>query len=265
MAQVIGFISIKGGVGKTTLALETAASLANNFKKRVLVIDANFSAPNLGLWLGIKPEYTLHDVLAGDAGPGFANAIHQRYNFHIVPAAMEYKKDVDPFRLKKIIAKVRNRYDFIILDSSPNYHELIPVVTAADKLYVVTTPDHVTLGTTLKAIRLAQNKKTPIAGIIINRARNPKFEYSVRDIEERAELPVLARIRDSKDMAKSLFFQVPLSIEDKGHHISQEIQNFASAICGAPEKSRGIFSRLFSFGNWSGKEKINRELIRREQ
>lgn len=66
MGKVIGVISIKGGVGKTTVVSNLGATLAYEFGKKVLVIDANFSAANLGLHLGIvDPEITIHDVLAG--------------------------------------------------------------------------------------------------------------------------------------------------------------------------------------------------------
>ena len=64
----LAFVSIKGGVGKTTLALETASSLANDFDKKVLLVDANFSAPNLGLYLDLTNEVTLHDALLGVGG-----------------------------------------------------------------------------------------------------------------------------------------------------------------------------------------------------
>jgi len=51
MGKTIGIISIKGGVGKTTTVSALGAALANEFDKKVLLIDANFSAPNLALHL----------------------------------------------------------------------------------------------------------------------------------------------------------------------------------------------------------------------
>ena len=62
MGLSIAFVSIKGGVGKTTLALETASALANDFGKKVLLVDANFSAPNVGLYLDLTDESSLHFV-----------------------------------------------------------------------------------------------------------------------------------------------------------------------------------------------------------
>ena len=53
MTKVIGIIAIKGGVGKTTIAASLASNLVNEYHKKVLLVDANFSAPNLGLHMDI--------------------------------------------------------------------------------------------------------------------------------------------------------------------------------------------------------------------
>ena len=59
MSQSIGILSIKGGVGKTTTVVALGAAFAQQDKK-VLIIDANFSAPNLGLHLGItQPAFSI--------------------------------------------------------------------------------------------------------------------------------------------------------------------------------------------------------------
>ncbi|MCH8872918.1 AAA family ATPase, partial [candidate division KSB1 bacterium] len=57
-AKTIGILSIKGGVGKTSTVAALGAAIAG-FDKKVLLIDGNFSAPNLGLHLGIvNPKVT---------------------------------------------------------------------------------------------------------------------------------------------------------------------------------------------------------------
>ncbi len=255
MGRIIGFVSIKGGVGKTTIALETASALANHFGRKVLVVDANFSAPNVHLYLDMtKPEFTLHDALLGI---GLHNAIQEKYGFDFVPASLEYKHDVDVFRLKKVLSKFKNRYDFIILDSSPNYQELIPVITACDSIFVVTTPDDVTLMTSMKAARLARRKNTPIDGVIVNKVRNPRYELRLKEIENISGIPVVAKIKDSKKIGESVFFKIPIGLHSHGNSVSKEIRKFASSLCGLPEES-GFFQRLIGMG----KEKVNREIMR---
>lgn len=258
MSNILAFVSIKGGVGKTMLALETASSLVNDFGKKVLLVDANFSAPNIGLYLDLTNETTLHDALSGTL---LHNAIYESYGVDVVPASMNYRGEVDIFKLKQILRKFKNRYDFIILDSSPNYEELKPVVAAADKIFVVTSPDNVTLTTSLKAARLAKEQDTPIGGIIVNRIRSPKHEYNLNEIETISEIPVMARIRDHKKMAHALSHKIPITILDRENVISKEIKRFSSAICGESEK-QNFFQKIFPFKDTFRKEKVNREFLR---
>lgn len=254
--MIIGFISVKGGVGKTTLAMETASALANNFGKKVLLIDANFSAPNLALHFGFKPEMTLHDILSGKLT--LANAIYEVHGFDFVPASLICKDKIDLAKFRILINQVKSKYDFIILDSAPNVNEMIPVVTAAEKLFVVTTPDHVTLHTSIKAANLAKAKRTPIEGIIINKIKNPKYELNLKDIEGFLETPVVARIRDDKAMVKSVFFRTPITLHNRKNHVAKEINKFASALAGNPEKVNWF---MRNFGHFK-KDRVNRELMR---
>ena len=63
MGKTIGIISLKGGVGKTTVVVSLGAALSE-FGIKVLLIDGNIFSPSLGLHLNIMdPEKTLHHVL----------------------------------------------------------------------------------------------------------------------------------------------------------------------------------------------------------
>ena len=262
MGKILAFVSIKGGVGKTTLALETAVSLAKNFDKKVLLVDANFSAPNVGLYLDLTNDLTLHDALSGTM---LHNVIYEAHGIDVVPASLYYKNEVDIFKLKNLLEKFRSRYDFIILDSSPNYEELRPVVAAADKIFLVTSPDHVTLETTLKAGMLAREQQTPIEGLVVNKIRSPKHEYDLHEIERISDIPVVAKIRDHKKMSEALNTKTPISVLDDASSIAREIKNFSSAICGEPEKPRNVFSRIMKpINNLISKEKVNRDFLRQE-
>lgn len=258
MTNILSFVSIKGGVGKTTLALETAVSLSKHFDKKVLLVDANFSAPNIALYIDLTKDYVLQDALNGTLPQ---NAIYEAHGIDIIPASMHYQKETNPYNLKKILQKYKTRYDFIIIDSSPNYEELKPVIAASDKIFLVSSPDHVTLNTTLKAAKIAKQQDTPIQGIIINKIRSPRHEYNLREIETLSKVPVLAKIHDHKKMAQSLHKKTPITILDETNTISKEIKNLASAIAGSPEEE-GWFQKIFPLGKILEKEKINRNLMR---
>src|SRR4030042_5809770 len=171
MGVAIGIVSLKGGVGKTTAVVSLGSAIAG-FGKKVLLVDGNISSPNLGLHLEIvEPEVSLQDVLEKKANP--SEAIHKLENFDILPASIfrDYKSNL--FSMKEKLKYLKRSYDYILIDSSPSLdNETLGAMIASDEILVVTTPDHPTLSTTMKALKLAKQRGTPISGIILNKVHN---------------------------------------------------------------------------------------------
>ena len=260
--RIIGVISIKGGVGKTTTVSNLGAVLANQFGKKVLLIDANFTAPNLGLHLGVvKPKVTLHDVLVGKVNTVDAIYNHE-YGFHIIPASL-VSKDIDPLKLKDRIKALRSYYDIILLDSSPNLNqEVLATIAASDELLVVTTPDYPTLSTTLNAVKVAKQKKTPIIGLILNRVRNKKFELTLEDIEYAAETPVLAVLPDHVSVLEALQFTKPVTMHNEKHDVSVEYTKLAAALIGEKHEDKRFMSKVRRlFLRDVSRQDVKRELL----
>lgn len=261
MPKTIGIISIKGGVGKTTIASSLAFELANHFNKKVLLVDANYGAPNLGLHMGIiKPEKTIHDVLANKIR--IKNAVHSSFGLDVIPGSYAFNLPFNPLKLRNKLRKIKNNYDFIIIDSSPSLNEeLLSVIIASDNLFVVTTPDYPTISCSIRAAKLAKQRGRPISGIILNKIREPKYELSLREIEESTNIPVIAKIRDDKVNAKALFYCVPSSMYNKKSKFAREINNLAAALTNNKERN-SLLKRLMSFS--FKKEEVNRQIFKEE-
>ena len=179
--KVIGIISIKGGVGKTTVVSNLGATLSKDFDKKVLLVDGNITAPNLGLHLGIlESEKSLHDVLYSQLP--IQDAIQKSsFGFDVVTSSLSPKKcqqgRLNPYKLHNRLSQLKDVYDYIIIDSSPNLNdEILSTMIAADRLVVVTSPDYPTLSCTMHALKVAKEKKTPIVGLVLNKVRNKKFQ-----------------------------------------------------------------------------------------
>lgn len=258
MGKTIGIIAIKGGVGKTTIAASLASDLVNHFGKKVLLVDANYSAPNLGLHMDIvEPEKTIHEVLTNKART--KTAIHNRYGVDVIPGSYIFEEKLNPFWIKNKIGGLKDHYDFIILDSSPNLNdELLSTINASDELFVVSTPDYPTLSCSLKAAKIAKQRGRPIRGIILNKIREPKFELSIEEIEEVAGIPVVAKIPDDKTATRAIFTRIPISIYNKKSKFSKEINNFSSMITNTKEK-KPFFNKMFSIFK---KEEVNRQIVK---
>ncbi|MBI4154784.1 AAA family ATPase [Candidatus Woesearchaeota archaeon] len=257
MGKIYGVISIKGGVGKTTTVAALGAALANDFGKKILLVDANFSAPNLALHLGyVNPKITIHHVLENKAN--IKDAIYETdYGFDIIPGSLLYK-EVDPYKLKDKIEILKGEYDIILIDSSPTLNEeILATMIASDMLFVVTTPDHVTLSATLMAVKLARQKDTKIGGLILNKVYNKKFELSLKDIENAANCPVLAVLPHEIDILEALAKNKPLTLH-KENEAAKEYKNLAGALVGEDYKEKGVKGKLKQFFRKRKKQDMNR-------
>ena len=258
MGKAIGIVSLKGGVGKTSTVVSLGAALAE-FGKKVLLVDANFSAPNLGLHLNIvDPEKSLFDVI--DRSANFKDAIYDVNNlFHVLPAHLFNNKKINPFDLKKMLKTIKNKYDVILIDSSPSLNEeTMAAMLASDELLVVTTPDYVTLATTIKAVEDAKNSGVNVKGLILNKVRNKSFELSLKEIEEAAGVPVLAVIPDDVNVLRAQAEFLPATIHKPNSKRSIEFKKLAACMTG--EKYNEFhFNDLF---NWVSppQQAINREV-----
>jgi len=258
MGKTIGVVSLKGGVGKTSSVVALGSAIAS-FGKRVLLIDGNFSAPNLGLHLNVfESKKTLHDVLENKAN--LNEVIHTFDDFDFIPASIFSKSKINPLKLRDKIKTIKKNYDLILIDSSPSLNEeTLAVMNASDEIIVVTTPDLPTLGTTLKAVKLAKQKGVKIIGLVLNKVYSKNFELSLKDIEKTVDVPVMAVIPHDVNVLKALSkFKSLVSYKPKSE-ASQEFKKLAAILI--KEKYKPV--RLKSFFRWVSpkKQDINRTIF----
>lgn len=206
MAKIIVITSGKGGVGKTTTAINLGAAI-NYFGKNVLLIDANLSTPNIGIHLN-SPEVpiNLNHILQKKAEPYEAIYEHES-GLKIMPSSLSIKelKKTKPGRLKEFSEDFKKLSDYIIVDSAAGLgSEAMAVMEIADELIVITNPEMPAITDALKTIKIANEMKKPVKGIIITRVRKDKIEMQPEIVKDMLDSPIIGMIPEHIDIKKAL-------------------------------------------------------------
>ena len=184
----------KGGVGKTTTAVNIAAAVEEEGYD-VVVIDADLGMANLAAMLEVEPEESIHEVLKGGNTVSAALTDVQG-GITIVPGeqSLEAFADADPAKLKSVVRTLRNAYDVVLVDTGAGLsHETTVPLGLGDGVVLITTPDDVAVGDAVKTAELADRVGGEVLGTVLNRVTT---ETDVEGIAEQFEKPLLAVIPD---------------------------------------------------------------------
>ena len=237
--RIIGVVSVKGGVGKTSVTSNLGAILAERFGKSVCLVDGNFSAPNLGMHLGIvDPEYAVQDVLIGKRHI-FSTIYTFTKRLDLIPARnLGEKIQWKSFRNK--LRPLVGEYSYVLIDASPST-EIHATIDAADALIVVLSPDYPTVSSTVNTIRKIERKKKVILGLVLNRVHRKRYELSVLEIEEILGYSVLQFLPEDKRMMKSLSRMRPFVLEFPRRCLTKKYLALAEDLIGKSVRKKRKF------------------------
>lgn len=183
MSRVVAIANQKGGVGKTTTAINLGACLGD-LGKSVLIIDCDPQG-NATSGLGIDRrslEFSLYDCLIGDVEPVKALRATEFRGLWVLPSSLDLAGaeielvaiEQRETRLRRVVGRLRDNYDFVFIDCPPSLGLLtVNALTAADSVMIPIQCEYYALEgltqllNTVKLVRGRLNSRLELEGVVL--------------------------------------------------------------------------------------------------
>ena len=167
--QVIQITSPGGHDGKTVTALNLALTMAQEFQRRVLIVDTDLRRPAVHEMLGLPPGPGLVDVLTGDASLEEALIEIPDYRLTVLRAGRTYDRSAEMLGsapMRRLMDTLRTEFDRIVVDSAPTtVTDPVAVLTLADSVILVVREGTTTKPAIARAVVEPGNDEAPGNGL----------------------------------------------------------------------------------------------------
>ncbi len=242
--KIIAVASAKGGVGKSTVSVNLAASLAQNYK--VGLLDLDIYGPSLPMTVGVDTQPKISEE----------GKIHpiERYNMKLMSFGFISGNNSPAIWRGPMVARMTSQFfddvlwgelDYLILDLPPGTGDI--QLTLVQKIaltgaLIVTTPQDLAILDVKKGADMFQKVNTPVIGIVENMTEficpDTQKSYKIfkgngaKLLSEKLEVPILAKIPIYPNLSESADSGTPFVMQDKDSKISQEFSKISNYLDG---------------------------------
>ena len=178
-ATVMAVASGKGGVGKTTVAVNLTVALTR-LNHRVALLDADFGLGNVDVFLGLAPERHIGHLLAGDAtlseiliqGPGGSQIVPASSGLQALTSLTSGQRHVLASAFEKLCANL----DFLLIDTASGISDnVIETMLLAGRVMLVTSVEPAAIVDAYATAKVLHSAASSMEiGIVVNNARTPE-------------------------------------------------------------------------------------------
>jgi pilus assembly protein CpaE len=241
--RIVTVFSPKGGVGRTTVACNLALALKLHLRRpslKVALVDCSLPFGDVGVFLNLQPNRTLVDLLPHVAGLD-ADLLGEFLMRHapsgvdvlLAPVRPEMAELVTADGLKRILAKLRETYDYVVVDTAPSFADTnLAVLDLSDQIVVPLLLDLSSIKNVRLFLEVAQSLgyAREKFQVILNRAAS-NTGISPKDVEERLGQSIALKIGSDEAQATLALNQgTPFVLQQKNGSLAKSVVELARLV-----------------------------------
>jgi pilus assembly protein CpaE len=252
---IITVFSPKGGTGKTAISTNLAAVLAKYLHRRTLLVDLDLQFGDAAILLGIEPERTLADLVAGpgelDAEKlaGYVSRHESGLDLLAAPLRPENAELVNGDRLGQVLDVARASYETVVVDTAPLFHEaVLTALEWTDALLIVCSPDVASLKNVRLSLRTLSLLSYPLerTRLILNHA-HAAGGLKRSEVEDALGMKVGAEVPYDRGVPDALNRGIPAALAGGKGAFADAVRELAEStfpVSTAKPKRRGLLANL---------------------
>jgi pilus assembly protein CpaE len=232
---LVTVFSAKGGCGKTTVATNLAAALADGGRRQVCLVDLDLAFGDVAIALQLFPAHTIADAVPL-AGSLDAQALTSLLTPHspglttlVAPVEPGHAESIPASLVTAILELLKQNFDYVVVDTPPAFDDhVLAAFDQSDLVALMATldiPALKNLKLTLETLELL-NYPRERWRIVLNRS-DSKVGLALSEVEKTLKVPISLQVPSSRDVPASINRGVPIVLDDPKHPVSQAIKAFA--------------------------------------
>lgn len=250
-ATVITVFSAKGGCGKTTVATNLAAALAEGGRREVCIVDLDLAFGDVAIAMQLFPTHTISDAiqLEDTLDPSAVASLLTQHSpgLRVLSAPVEpgLAENVPVTLVTRLLTVMREMFDYVIIDTPPAFtDQVLAAFDISDLAILLATldiPALKNLKLSLETLELLNYPREKIR-LILNRA-DSKVGLDASEVEKTLRSPIAALIPSSRAVPAATNRGVPIVTDQPHHPVSQALMGFVDQHI-APLSSAAIPAQL---------------------
>jgi pilus assembly protein CpaE len=258
--EIYAFVGAKGGVGATTVAVNTATSLGKLTPDSTLLIDLNAACGDAAVFLGAEPRFSVMDALENvgrlDAAFFKGLVVRTKGGLDLLGAAARpVSRNFEPSRIRTLLDFVSQTYQYTVLDVPRSDSAALDSLELASKIVLVVNQE---LATVRNASRMAATLKQRYGqgrlSMVLART-DRRAEIGIEDVERTVGLEISHTIPSDYRLALQAMNKGRPVVLDGGNELASAFKVFARQLANVPEAPKEEKARPGSlFGRLSPKK-----------